>query len=106
MSEHESCPECETGPRVYCKYSIVVLEDNDFAKDLLKWYESVFLKQHPDCKDDFDFEETRQEGKDLLEICAHNELFSVDALICLFIADKTAFGARATASKLTVVPSN
>lgn len=60
------------------------------------WFQNVFSLQHIGSADDFNFTNGEFEGDPLIEVQAHNPMFSIDALEALFeswraeqVADKS-----------------
>src|ERR1700691_1748729 len=77
---------CE-GLHLEASFTFTVFKETKGSKNLLKWFNKVFLKQNPTLKHDFELEFAEgPEGGIFLEIHAFNQNFTVQALLSLYTA--------------------
>lgn len=75
--------EAQYGLEESVRYSLVLFELDECAKEFKFWYEKIFVPENPNCSD-FEFSITKDEGREKLEVLQYNPLFSVDSLTVLF----------------------
>lgn len=82
-NDHEDSEECYH-PHFEAAFKIFIFQDNQWAKDFFTWFKADFIPTYPDLANGFEF--TVNEAENALEVVEYNELFSVTALVEIFIS--------------------